>query len=141
MLDRKLFLWLASHSIGGLRVPRVDLMHLRNALYLDVRPKTWIAGLRNVAPESGEETLEINAVRPALSLADIYFPDAQWSSLLHRVRDAHTIEIPSDADGDARFVADKTVRSTDIMAAFFQFLLRYFNIRPAEAIDWLPFFL
>ena len=101
VLDRKLFLWLASHSIGGLRVPRVDLMHLRNALYLDVRPKTWIAGLRNVAPESGEETLEIDVVRRALSLSDIYFSDAQWRSLLHRVRDAHTIEIPSDADGDA----------------------------------------
>ena len=101
MLDRKLFLWLASHSIGGLCVPRVDIMHLRNALYLDVRPKTWIAGLRNVAPESGEETLEIDVVRRALSLADIYFSDAQWRSLLHRVRDAHTIEILSDADGDA----------------------------------------
>ena len=101
VLDRKLFLWLASHSIGGLRVPRVDLMHLRNALYLDVRPKTWIAGLRNVAPESGEETLEIDVVRRALSLADIYFSDAQWRSLLNRVRDAQTIEIPSDAGGDA----------------------------------------
>ena len=70
-LDRKLFLWLASHSVAGVRVPRDDLTHLCKDLNLEVRKRSWLAGLRSVDQEFGE-SLEIDAVRRLLSVANIY---------------------------------------------------------------------